>query len=78
MAKIENIVPDQTLWDYHRYQMGNTTMKKMGEWRVKVIEVDLEERKALCSWNGNPPKWFSERSISKWKVNRRKMEENKW
>lgn len=68
MASIERIKPGQILHDYHRYKMGNTNMSTEGHWRVEVIEVDVENMRALCSWNGNPPKWLGEASIKKYKV----------
>lgn len=72
MAKLEKLNPGQILWDYHRYQMGNTTMTTMGEWPIKVIEIDLENNRALCSWNGNKPEWIYRKRIGGYRVNRRK------
>ena len=65
MAAISRIKPGDVLWDAHKERMGNTRMTRLGCWPVKVIEVDLENRKALCSWNGNTPEWYRERRLSK-------------
>lgn len=68
MANIEKIVPGQILHDYHRQR---NVFRTMGHWEVTVKEVDLERRKALCSWNGNPPRWYRESEIKKLKVKER-------
>jgi hypothetical protein len=42
-----------TLYDCHRHRVGNTMATELGIWKVKIVEIDLKERKALVSWNGN-------------------------
>jgi hypothetical protein len=42
------------LYDYHSEQAGNTTMRRWGNWTVRVIEINHAEGWALVSWNGNP------------------------
>ena len=71
MANIEKIQPGQILYDYHSVRAGNTTIRKEGHWFVEVIEVDLKNRKALCSWNGNPAKWYYEKGIKALKVKKK-------
>ena len=73
MAKLEKLSPGQILWDYHTYQQGNTTLKKMGEWPIEIIEIDLENNRALCSWNGNKPEWKYRKQIEKYRVNKKKV-----
>jgi hypothetical protein len=68
MANIDKIKPEQVLHDYHKYKMGNTTMRAMGHWTLTVIEIDLEKRRALCSWNSNKPSWYSERQLKKFRI----------
>jgi hypothetical protein len=63
--KFEKIQPGMVLWDCHSHKMGNTTMSTLGTCSVHVIEVDLERRRALVKWNGNPEGWWGERSLSK-------------
>lgn len=65
MVAFTKIQPGNILWDCHRQQMGNTTMRRMTCWMVQVFEVDTEKRRAMCSWNGNSAKWWSERQIEK-------------
>jgi len=50
-----------TIYDCHRRKVGHTTKTELGIWKIRVIEVDLKERKALVSWNDNPAQWKSER-----------------
>ena len=65
MASFDRIKPGDILYDCHKEKMGNTTLSRMGCWSVRVIEVDPEKRRALCSWNTNPAKWWTERSLAK-------------
>ncbi len=43
---------------------------KWDVWGVRVISVDPETRTAMCSWNTNPPRKYSERDLKKlrWKA----------
>jgi hypothetical protein len=63
--KFEKIQPGMVLWDRHREKMGNTTMSRLGEWRVEVISVDAAHRNAVVSWNHNAPRVWSERQLTK-------------
>lgn len=65
MVAFNKINVGDTLWDCHKTRMGNTTMRRMGSWSVEVKDIDAQGRRALCSWNGNAPKWWSERQINK-------------
>ena len=67
-ARIEDLVPDQVLYDYHMYTMGNTSIRTEGCWHVRVLEVDLEKRMALCSWNSNRARWYNERQIKEFRL----------
>ena len=63
--KFEKIVAGMTLYDRHRTKMGNTTMSCLGEWKVRVLEVNPVERTALISWNGNAPRTQCARNLEK-------------
>lgn len=63
--KFEKIQPGMTLYDRHSHRMGNTTLRTIGEWRVKVLEVNAAEREALVSWNGNRPETWSAERLSR-------------
>lgn len=66
--KFDKLEVGMELYDVHSYKMGNTTVRSLGVWRVRVKEIDAEKRRALCSWNGNSPKWYWERDIAKLKA----------
>jgi hypothetical protein len=57
MAKIEKLVPGQVLWSVESGRMGNTMARTNSVFVVRVVEVDMENKRALCSWNGNPARW---------------------
>jgi hypothetical protein len=55
--KFEKIREGDILYDWHKTQMGNTTMRAMGCWSVQIME--LLENGARVSWNGNPSRiWY--------------------
>jgi hypothetical protein len=58
MAKIEKLVPGQVLWSVEGSRMGNTMLRTKGLYPVRVVEVDLEKRRVLASWNHNSPRWM--------------------
>jgi hypothetical protein len=53
--KFEKIQPGMMLFDVHSERAGNTTMKRWGDWPVRVISVDADSKSAMVSWNGNEP-----------------------
>jgi heat shock protein HspQ len=63
--KFEKVVAGATLYDRHKYRMGNTTLHSLGEWRVRVVSVDPATRSAEVSWNGNRPERWHERQLAK-------------
>lgn len=66
MVAITAIKPGDMLWDCRMQKQGNTTIRKMACWQVKVIEVQLAPvPKALVSWNMNAPKWIYEANVNK-------------
>lgn len=68
MASINKLHLGQVLHDYHSYTAGNTTIRKEGHWTVRVVEIDTERQRALCSWNGNTPRWYSKRQLKRLRV----------
>lgn len=64
-VKFATVKAGDVLYDYHSEQAGNTTMRRWSNWTVRVIEIDHEKRWALVSWNGNPPKRYSARQVSR-------------
>ncbi|MDX6914729.1 hypothetical protein R9X49_06365 [Pectobacterium carotovorum] len=66
--KISSLKPGDIVWSVLRLNMGNTTIKSIGVFSVKVCEV--HENYVIASWNGNPREKFRERTISKWRRNK--------
>jgi len=60
MVAFSTIKNGDTLYDCHRYRMGNTTRTKMGTWLVRVLEVYPDRRSARVSWNSNTAEIWSE------------------
>jgi hypothetical protein len=67
MIKFEKIQPGMTLYERRREQAGNTTMRVLGEWPVRILSVDPELRCAKVVWNGNDhrPCTYFERDLCK-------------
>lgn len=63
--KFEKIKPGMMLYDRHAHKMGNTTLRTIGEWSVRILEVDATTRTAKVSWNGNPPETYRERALTR-------------
>lgn len=63
--KFEKIQPGMVLLDIHKQQMGNTTISAWGLWEVYVVSVDLNDRSAMCRWNGNKEKRFTEHQLTR-------------
>ena len=63
--KFEKIQAGMTLYDRHRTRMGNTTLRSLGEWSVRIISVDAAARTAVVSWNGNREQTWWERDLKK-------------
>jgi hypothetical protein len=68
MAMLSKLKVGQVLHDYHNYIQGNTTLRKEGHWTLVVKEIDLDRGMALCSWNGNMPRWYSEEGLKRFRV----------
>jgi len=63
MASLNMLVPGQVIYDVRR-QGG-----RLCTWTVRVVKVDLVDRRALISWNGNKAHWTSERQLKAYRVN---------
>lgn len=63
----DKIKPGMTLYDVHKYTMGNTSLRSIGVWPVSVITVH-EDRTIIASWNGNKPTRMYERQWSKYRL----------
>ncbi len=59
--KFEKIKVGDVLFDVHSYRMGNTAIRSVGVWPVRILELHPESRSATVSWNGNdhqPQRYF--------------------
>lgn len=65
--KIEKLIPGQIVYDVHSHRMGNTTMRTMGCWEVRIVSIDLEKGTVVATWNSNPAQTFYRNSIQKWR-----------
>lgn len=61
--KFERVKAGMELYDRRKQRMGNTTIRSLSEWPVKILEVDETTRTALVSWNGNSPEKWGERAV---------------
>ena len=71
MADINKIKAGDVLWHTRKRRMGNTTIRTVDLFKVVVIEVDAEKKRALISWNGNHGYWTS--NIKNLRVNKPQM-----
>jgi hypothetical protein len=65
--KFEKLKPGMVLYDVGTHRMGNTTIRTVSVWPVRIISVDTEKRRCVASWNGNSPQTCFEGQISKWR-----------
>jgi hypothetical protein len=64
-VKWETVQAGDVLYDVHSYRMGNTTMRSMGCWEVRVRSIDHANGTAVVSWNGNRDETWCARQITK-------------
>lgn len=64
--KLEKMKPGMVVYDCHSYKMGNTNMRSLGIWTVKIISVNLEKRTVNASWNHNGEKTYYQGDYKKW------------
>lgn len=62
-VKFEKVKSGDTLYDRHTYKMGNTNLRSIGEWRVKVLSIDPGSRTLIVTWNGNRPTTYYEHDL---------------
>lgn len=68
MATLSRLQPGQIVYSVESVGCGNTNIRRKTLYKVKIVEIDAEKRTVLASWNGNPPRVWTERMIAKWKV----------
>jgi hypothetical protein len=67
------------LLDIHSERMGNTTMRRLGCWPVKIVSMDSVTETAMVRWNGNPPTMWTRRRLERLyrKPTKKYLEQNK-
>jgi hypothetical protein len=67
--KFEKITPGMTLYDNHTTRMGNTMMRRMGEWRVQIVSMTpdgtYQSEGAIVHWNSNRAEWWPRYRLEK-------------
>jgi len=65
MAAFDRINVGDILYDCRMQRQGNTTMRKMACWTVRIVSIDSVKGTAMASWNGNAPRLYSESAIKR-------------
>jgi hypothetical protein len=65
---INKLTPGMTVYDVGRVKMGNTTMRTIAVWHVRIISVDLASGTVVACWNSNPERKYRERQWKKWRA----------
>ncbi len=61
--KFDSVKVGDVLYDCHKRRMGNTTVRAMGTWTVKIVEK--VEGGCWVSWNGNARQFYGTRKVEK-------------
>ena len=70
---LDKLEPGMVVYDVHSYRMGNTTIRSVGAWEVRIVSVDVERRCVVASWNHNPPSTYYKSSWSKWRLKKPRL-----
>lgn len=65
MVAFSAIKEGDILWDCRRTRQGNTSLRRMSSWQVKIITIDHDKKTAVASWNWNAPRTYTVRQIEK-------------
>lgn len=65
--KYEKIKVGDVLYDVHSCRIGNTTIRSVGVWPVRILDLHPETQSATVSWNGNDdrPRRYFRRDLAK-------------
>lgn len=70
---LDKLKPGMTVYEVQRQRMGNTSIRTVVVYDVRIIEIDAERQHVLASWNGNPVRRYIRRQWSKWRLNEPKL-----
>lgn len=66
MPKFELVKAGDVLWDYRSERAGNTTMRRMGNRRVRIVSIDHERGTARVIWNDfNPEQTYTRQQVER-------------
>ncbi|MFA5071160.1 MAG: hypothetical protein WC511_02205 [Candidatus Pacearchaeota archaeon] len=74
--KYEKLQNGMVLYQTFKTRMGNTLVKTVIVYAVKIVELLPERRGAMASCNGNPPTYWGEKSLAKLKKDQPVMVKN--
>lgn len=63
--KFHKIKPGMTLLDIHSERAGNTTMRRIGLWEVRILSVNEKNESAVVSWNNNAEQVYYKRQLER-------------
>lgn len=64
--KFEKVKEGDTLFDYHSERCGNTTLRRWGNWPVKIESIREDGSGAIVRWNVvNPPEFWPRRRVER-------------
>lgn len=65
---ISKLKPGMVVYSVRRNTGMQAWYYKYSTWTVSIIEIDVEKRAVMASWNHNPPVWYYESSWKKWRL----------
>ena len=74
--KIESLKEGMEVYDVHSHRMGNTVLRTLGCWDVRIVSIDLEDHTVMASWNGNAVRKYYQGDWSRWRLNKPNMIRN--
>ena len=57
-VSINTLNVGDVVYDAKKVRQGNTTIRRLSVWSVRIVEINLERKFVMASWNGNPPQKF--------------------
>ena len=68
--RLTRVKAGDVLWDVRGHRVGNTTMRTVSVYEVRVLEVrdgDGVGPEVWATWNGNAPRWYTEHDARRWR-----------
>lgn len=65
MVAFNRINVGDVFYDCRMQKQGNTTLRQMACWPVRIVSIDSVKGTAMASWNGNAPRLYGESSIKR-------------